>query len=311
MKKIAINADTKIITFEKAPKDFDLESAKPHDLLRYGLPAIPKDSKARKRYRQVIGNVLKNFDYIEPEFEIVRPKSDLRLKKKAAITEGTDNLGNWSGGEVQAVQGFSWVSGEFTVPNVSAISTPFKFLSSHWIGLGQGNVLQTGVECDAILDGKKQKTSFYTWWEFFPFSPLVKITNFPAVPGDMLQLLICSDSGNGSQGGTIYLTNVIRGLATSFHVEVAGASLDATWAEWISEIPAENGPPVISVLADFGQVYYSYCVAGLQDGGVMTVGDGNVINMVVDVNNPTDVVCEGILLGDDVVRVRYLGPVPS
>jgi hypothetical protein len=309
MKQTKIGSEIRVTTYEKPPKDFDLHSAKPHDLLRYGLPRLPKAPGERKRHQDFVRDLVGKFEYIDPEFAIRAPKSDRRLKKKATISQGIDNTGNWCGGEVQAVQGFQYVSGEFTVPNVSAPSKPYQFLSSHWIGLGQNNILQTGVECDALLKGKKQDLGFYTWWEWANVNELFEIKNFKASPGDMLQLLICSDSGNGSQGGTIYLTNRISGFATSFTVEVPGAALDTTWAEWISEIPKENGVAFVPVLSDFGQTYYSSCIAGLAQGA-MTSGQGNVVNMLVDVNDPTTVRCQGYLLGNQVVRAQYLGPIP-
>ena len=309
MKQTKIGSEIRVTTYEKPPKDFDTQSAKPHDLLRYGLPRFPKTPSERKRHQDFVSDLVSKFEYIEPQFAIRAPKSGRRLKKKAVISEGTDNTGNWCGGEVQAIQGFQYISGEFTVPNVSAPAAPFQYLSSHWIGLGQSNILQAGVECDALLDGKKQKLRFYTWWEWANVNELVEITNFPATPGDMLQLVICSDNGNGSQGGTVYLTNRISGLATSFTVEVPGAALDTTWAEWISEIPTENGVAFVPVLSDFGQTYYSSCIAGLAEG-IMTSAQGNVVNMLVNVNDPTTIACQGYLLGSQVVRAQYMGPIP-
>lgn len=310
MKQTVIGSGIKITTFESAPKDFDLHSAKPHDLLRYGIPSLPKNPAEKKRHQDFVRDLVGKFEYIQPTFAIRAPKSDRRLKKKAVISEGTDNTGNWCGGEVQNVQGFQYVSGEFTVPNVSAPAAPFQYLSSHWIGIGQNNILQAGVECDAILKGKKQERTFYTWWEWANVNELVEITNFPASPGDMLQLLICSDSGNLSQGGTIYLTNRISGLSTSFGVQYPGAELDATWVEWISEIPTENGVAYVPVVSDFGQVYYSSCIGGMVGGGIMTSDDGNEVNMFVNPADPTTIRCEGIQLGNQVVRSLYLGPIP-
>ncbi|HTV55217.1 MAG TPA: G1 family glutamic endopeptidase [Terriglobia bacterium] len=316
MNQTKIGSGIKITTFEKPPADFDLHSAKPRDLLRYGLPSVPRNASEKKRHQDFVRALVGKFEYIEPEFKIRAPKSDRRLKKKAVVSEGIDNTGNWCGCQLPAsvvdeMDGFQYVTGEFTVPNVSAPAAPFQYLSSHWIGLGQTNILQAGVECDAILKGNKQHLDFYTWWEFANVAELVEITNFHSSPGDMLQLLICSDNGNGSQGGTIYLTNRISGLSTSFGVEYPGATLDANFAEWISEIPTENRVAYVPVLSDFGQVYYSSCVAGLAGGETaLTSSDGNVVNMLLDVNDPTSVRCQGYQLGEQVVRAQYLGPIP-
>jgi hypothetical protein len=40
MKQTKIGSEIRVTTYEKPPKDFDLHSAKPHDLLRYGLPRL-------------------------------------------------------------------------------------------------------------------------------------------------------------------------------------------------------------------------------------------------------------------------------
>jgi len=65
---------------------------------------------------------------------------------------GQDRIG--VGGVVHAPVGdsFTWVSGEFVEPNVSAPTDQRGYYSSHWIGIdgdGSMDVCQAGVTCNA------------------------------------------------------------------------------------------------------------------------------------------------------------------
>lgn len=310
--KRSATASVKTTTFDKPPAGFDLDQAKEKDLLRYGLPIAPMDRGGKRHYAKFFRDFIDKFEHIKPKFEI-RERTGLRRKQKKprVVSEGLDNTAGWSGGEVNFVGegGFTYVTGEFTVPNVTAPLEKFQYQhwSSHWIGIGQANILQAGVECDVLRKGKngtKFDRDIYAWWQFANSEPLVKITNFQVSPGDLVGVFIIPDNAGGLS--QIYLTNSITGVATSLGVNLP-SRLDVSWAEWISEMPEVGGVVYTPALANFGQVFYSNCIAGTLQGG-MPVSQGNSVNMLADINDPTSVVCEGVLEGEFVCRAIYLGP---
>jgi Peptidase A4 family len=309
MKRLKLSHGIAITTFEKPPSDFDFASAKPKELTRYGLPLAPGDSRQKRRYENAMRELVGKFRYLEPTFDVPKTRGRHQPKRlPQKLTQGDDQTNNWCGGEVEAtaIDSFKYVTGEFTVPNVSSPSGPETFFSSHWVGLGQTSILQMGVECNGLAHGK---SDIYPWWQWLP-GAIVTITNFKVTSGDMLQIMICSDSGTGSKAATMYLTNRITGVFTSFGVEAPdGVQLDGGWAEWISEIPEIDGITDPIYLADFGQVYFSNCVAGTVNNSSMSSGDGNRVDMLSSDNST--VVCEGVQLASDVVRSIYLGPIPE
>ena len=112
---------------------------------------------------------------------------------------------------------FSWVGGDWVVPDVDAPTANQWYYSSSWIGIdgdGSGDVFQAGVECEAYRSGASVTKNIYPWWEWFPISE-VQITNFAVGPGDMITMLLCSAHGAGSTTGTVYVTNRTTGLSTS------------------------------------------------------------------------------------------------
>jgi Peptidase A4 family len=310
MTYIELSHGIKIRTFDKAPRNFDFSTASKPDLIRYGLPTVPANPKHRERYKKILSRVVNRFEYVTPEFMLrdqkTRP-SNKRLVR--TIEEGDQQTNNWCGVQVTSPDDDSvkYVSTQFVVPNASSPSGPETFFSSHWIGIDgltqNSDILQAGVECDGLA---KSKSDIYLWWQWLP-NPIVELTNFKIAQGDLLQLLICSDSGAGSSGGTIYFTNATNGQYTSFTVAAPPAiQLVGNCAEWISEIPTIDGVADPIYLANYGEVFFDQCEAGTVGGAVLLSDDGSSIDMVsVD---GSAIVCEANQFRPGVVRSLYLGP---
>lgn len=182
------------------------------------------------------------------------------------------------------------------------------YYSCHWIGI-DGNdqtqpLFQAGVECDVSSGDHRD---FYAWYEWLPDNPYqVKIKNMPISGGDYVTVLVCSDSGAGSTSGTVYFTNTTLGVYTSFQVSAPKSALLGGTAEWISESTDVNGVIESSLLADFGEVYFSDAFAGTAAYASLNGLNGQQIEMQDNVSKVEYGL--GIPVASNLVRTIYLGP---
>jgi hypothetical protein len=308
MKRVELPHGVVVTTFARPPASFNPTIASAAELVRFGFPLRPTEPKLSKLYDRAMRR-MGRFHYLEPVFDVIAEKTSKHGKRVVPdISEGRQTTNNWSGAQVVAPANDSiqFVMAEFVVPNASSPSGIQNFSSSHWIGIDDGSdICQTGVECNGLVGNK---SAFYAWFQWYP-GPLMKIPNFIVSAGDMLNVLICTDSGYGSTGATIYFTNEISGIYTSFRVQAPpGTVLSGNCAEWISEVPELGGLVNPIALADFGEVFFSSCYAGTVNGAAITSADGDFIDMLA-LDNQT-VVCSGTQVSSDVVRTLYEGPIP-
>jgi hypothetical protein len=223
---------------------------------------------------------------------------------------GTETSTNWSGGVVYAPRGdsFKWIEGDWVVPNVDAPTENQWYYCASWIGLdgdGSGDVFQAGIECEVYRSGSSITRNIYPWWEWFP-SPEVQITNLAVSPGDLVTMLLCSQTGPGATTGGVYFSNRTTGASTSATLTApAGTTLVGNSAEWVVEAPTVGG--VQSSVADYGEVFFSECEAFTTNGVTINGGTGNDINMTAAGN----VVSDGVLITPTVIQCRYTGSTPA
>jgi len=204
---------------------------------------------------------------------------------------------------------FRWVLGEWVVPDVDAPTENQWYYCSSWVGIdgdgGSGDVCQAGIASQVYRSGSSLIRYFYPWWEWFPESE-VGITTLPIGPGDMVTALLCAQPGAGATTATVYFSNVTTGASTSVTLSAPGTTrLVGNSAEWIVEAPTVNGQQ--SLMADFGEVFFSACEANLTNGAVVYGGTGDSIN---EVNGAGTVIVDGNLITSSIVQCAYAGPRP-
>ncbi len=216
MKRMELEGGLEIVTFGP-PKDFDPLTAAAGDLEKNGFQSFPDSAHHRERFKRVFGQLKNKFHYIQPTMRVNKEKVHGPRAKRP--TDGTETSTNWSGAVVYAPAGqsFSWVQGDWIVPDVDAPTENEWYYCASWIGIdgdGSGDVFQAGVECDVYRSGSTITRNIYPWWEWYP-TPEVQMTNLPMNPGDMVTMLLCSAQGAGSTKGTVFFTNRTTGASTS------------------------------------------------------------------------------------------------
>jgi hypothetical protein len=304
MSKLALDGGITIHTF-KAPRGFDPLEASAADVVRHGFPERPEDPRHLARYRHVMGQLKNKFHYIEPTFRINAERSHGPRRRVAA---GTESSTNWSGGVVFAPEGqsFKWIEGDWVVPNVDPPTQNQWYYCSNWIGLdgdGSPDVCQAGFECDVYRSGNSVVRDIYAWWEWYPL-PEVKISNFPIDAGDMITMLLCTTGANATSA-SVFLTNRTTGASTSFSFNApSGTKLVGNCAEWIVEAPTVGGSQ--SLMADYGEVFFSVCEAFLTNNATVNGGTGDNINMTAGGKTVSD----GNLITPTIVQCLYAGALP-
>ncbi|HEY3749908.1 MAG TPA: G1 family glutamic endopeptidase [Pseudonocardiaceae bacterium] len=307
----------RVTTYHPAKK-LDLASASNEDLADVGLPARPDDEHQLARYDRVLHQLRDKFNYIpatlrqNPEIQH-RPRQTKAGPTANTATAGTETSTNWSGGVVAAPAGksFSWVQGDWVIPDVDAPTDNQWYYAASWIGIdgdGSGDVCQAGIQSAVFRSGGSVTRVIYPWWEWFP-EPEIQITNLPVNPGDMITALLCT-SGAGATSASVFLTNRTTGDSTSVSFSApTGTSLVGNCAEWIVEAPTVNGQQ--SAMADYGQVFFSVCEAflGTIAAGGTTVDGGTGDNINMNDSAGHEVSSGGLVTGT-VVQCEYVGALP-
>ena len=269
-------------TYEPAPAGFDPRTATDRQLLHHGFPRRPhavSEAAWRAAWDKAFSRPT---NWIAPVFQEMpgrthgplRPAGRRKALKAAtggaAAAPANATSNNWSGAADFSGRGtpYTWVAGQWTVPNPHAPSAG-SFYSSQWVGIDGWNssdVLQAGTETQITQILWFTVTNVYTWWEWFPAGE-VAITNLPVTPGDVMYCLICV---NSTTSATVYFSNQASGVSTSFTITAPrGTTLTGNVAEWVVERPSIGGN--VAALTDYDIVYFDDCLAGWSGGGKVGV----------------------------------------
>jgi hypothetical protein len=306
-----------IHTFRQPPASFDPLTATTRELRVHGFPPRPNAGPHRERYESVLRQLKGKLNYVVPTMRMNADRSHGPRRYPTGLAEGaqaTETSTNWSGAVVFAPSGksFSWLQGDWVVPDVGAPTEGKWYYAASWIGIdgdGSGDVCQAGIECEVYRSGSSVTRSIYPWWEWFPL-PEVQITNFPVASGDMVTMVLCANPGAGSTAATVFMTNRTTGVSTSVGFSApTGTSLNGNSAEWVVEAPTVGGSQ--SSLADYGEVFFSVCSAFVgklgSTGTTINGGTGDSINMVDSANNTVST-CS--LITPTIVQCQYVGALP-
>jgi hypothetical protein len=308
---LTLSNGIKVRTFAP-PADFDPLTADDDTLLRNGFPARPAEGPQLDRFTQVLKQLSGRLHYIQPTLQVNADRFHGPRRGLGQAQAGTDTSTSWSGGVVFAPRGqsFSWVQGDWTIPNVAAPTENQWYYSASWIGIdgyGGRDVCQAGIACEAYRTSSGTVArNMFPWLEWAPAAE-VQITNFPVDYGDFITAIVCAGPAPDATNAAVYFTNRTTGAYTSLNFTApAGTFLEGNCAEWIVEAPLVDGQQ--SAMADYGQVSFTSCQAYL--GATRTTvdaGTGTSINMV-DSNNTT--VSAGTLVGATGVLCQYVGTLP-
>jgi hypothetical protein len=273
------------------PDGFDPRTAGPRELRLYGLPQRP-DAAIRPELAARWDKIFsRNLTYIEPSFQPIeellpgiepRSRSISPVPRPAATGPGFVTVTHpfWSGCVVHANPGqtFTWVQGEWTVPDVApAISGQGSWYSFAWIGIdGTADVTQIGtiqyVSTDANGNITKGCYAVYEWW------PLnwTGISNFPVNFGDTVVGVVCLESPTDAY---VNIANLTLNVRTGFGITPPAGTMSAeNQIEWVFERPGVSGAS--PELPKFGEIYFDSAIGGNGLNYLANAGTDTVINMV-------------------------------
>jgi hypothetical protein len=310
MKHITLDGGIRTGIFKLPPPGFDPFKASAADLKMYGLPQLPSDPGLLARYRRVFPGPSGSIKWIEPQFTLGR--GWVRRPRPKRVALATEEGTSWSGGIVAGA--FRWMMGDWIVPNVGAV-VDGRSMCGVWIGLdGDGQmqdgqqVFQAGVVITVNRSGNSVQTKFEAFWEWFPDDAVI-ISNFEVNPGDLLTLVLCSAQGTGSTEGTAFFANRTTGFGLAVPMFApAGTALRGATAEWIVEMLTDRNTNQLIPLPDYGEVFFSECIAVSTDGSIVGGGTGN---NYVAFDTQGNLVSQGQLIAPTVVQCLYSGDPPA
>ena len=300
----------KVRTFAAPPEGFNPLEASPALLAHHGFPSRPDPKvqpealvlwhRGMRRFRD------RNFKYVVPEFKLQPNIVHGPNRRLSEASRGRVNAtsSNWSGSVLftdPAADPFTWITGQWTVPNAYSPtpSDSTTYYSSAWLGIDgdlSPDVLQAGTASEVT----GTSVNCYAWWEWFPdFS--VAIGGFPFAPGDAAALTICS---TGPDSAFISFRNLTSLQGTSFSITApAGTTLVGNCAEAVFERPRVNG--ALAQLPRYGENFFDAVTANTRSGTTYSIGSGTTLSMTAD--DGVTLISTPEIVDDDAVRCAYTG----
>ncbi|OJJ75344.1 hypothetical protein ASPBRDRAFT_119387 [Aspergillus brasiliensis CBS 101740] len=237
------------------------------------------------------------------------PGSDKEVLKLTNTTN-VEYSSNWAGA-VLIGSDYTKVTGEFTVPSVSAGSSSSggygdygyyknkrqseEYCASAWVGIDgdtcETAILQTGV--DFCYEGGE--TSYEAWYEWYP-DYAYNFDSLTISEGDSIKVTVEATS-KSSGSATVENLTTGQSVTHTFSGNVEG-DLCETNAEWIVE-DFESGDSLVA-FADFGTVTFTNAEA---TSGGSTVGPSGAT--IMDIEQDSTVLTESSVSGDS-VTVTYV-----
>jgi hypothetical protein len=308
MRTLTFEDGNRVGLFRQPPPQFDPFEASAAQRRMYGLPALPQQAPLRERYRRLYEQVARGAHFVEPVF---RTRPSVRgLPAGPALNVGPETFASSTiaGTVVSAPAGdsFHWMQGDWIVPNLSAPGPGAEYACASWIGLGgSGVAFQAGVHA-SLSSGQSELLPFWEW--ITPGQGLVlDITSLSVRPGDLVSVILCTTQGAGSTEGTLFFLNRTNASHTS--IAVYGPPLAASTAQWGVGFPFLWGGDA-SLLADYGEVFFSNCDAVTNGQQLVGGGSGDLINLTSDGSALGSIVSDCSAVTSQIVLCRYLGPVP-
>ncbi|MGH3854368.1 MAG: G1 family glutamic endopeptidase [Pseudonocardiaceae bacterium] len=291
-------------TFPLPPAGFDPLAASAEQLRRHGFPRRPDHTEmpdAATKWVRAFSRY-PAFEHIAPEFKGLERRSGPNHRtEKDTRAEVNATSSNWSGSVlfIGAGDQFNWITGAWNVPHTyQSPATSATEYSSAWLGIdgdGSDDVMQAGTETDS--DG-----NCYAWFEWFP-NYSIAIDNFPVIPGDVVNLVLCATS---TTTAWVSIGNLTSMQYTSFSFSAPnGTALVGNCAEAVVERPSVGGQ--LAELPRYGEVFFDDVTAYTANGLSCPIGIGTPISMVAD-DNSTVISTPTFEADTDSIKVAYTGP---
>jgi Peptidase A4 family len=148
------------VSFNVTPPDFDVATASPESLARYGIPARPDPSQDPDAFASWRRRFPKGFRLIEP---VLRENQHRYHPPLSVISEADGTSDNWSGAVITpaAHTTFADISASWNVSRVWP-PTDGSYSMSSWVGIdgwGSNDVVQAGVGQDVTDPGIVRPTT--------------------------------------------------------------------------------------------------------------------------------------------------------
>jgi Peptidase A4 family len=247
-----------VTAFEAVPVGFDATSASDDELAEWGYPPRPEQDASPAEYAHWLKVTATMKNRIFPKLQQTNIYHGPARATAAgnSIEESTLSSYLWSGyaafsgAKSYGSSSFYSVSSDVVVPVArqafNACTGEWDYGAS-WVGLDGWNsddVLQDGVEFDAICSGGITGTYYSAWYEWYPDAE-VRILNFPVTPGDDLFMTVWQVTAN--QGVALIINyNTGETVEVGFTAP-AGTKLIGNSAEWVTERPQlTSGVPALT-----------------------------------------------------------------
>jgi len=247
------------------PAGFDPVHATDAQLKAYAMPPRPNPATQPKEYgrwKRAMSLVkTREIGEITLTERSHGPAAILGRHTDASLRNTTYTTPNWSGFvNLNGLTGYNstysyyFVTSDYVIPVVKNRTCDGKWdLSSEWVGIDGFNgadVLQAGTESDAYCGSNGSSTSYYAWFEWYPYNE--SRISLPVSPGDDMYLVVWDTSATT---GYAYLENQNTGVAQEFYLTApSGTRLIGNTAEWIVEATASGG--TIQTLADYNNDWF-------------------------------------------------------
>lgn len=263
------------------PPGFDPVNASPTTRMQFAVPPAPNPATAPKAYNEwkkaVSGIRNRDSTPLLTQTNIANGPIKTKMLGTSAplgnavnsrnVSNSTAEVtsSNWSGPSfVDNSNPFAReaIIGEFVVPTAHAAfgsCNGTKVYSSQWPGIdgnGTNDVLQAGVEVDAVCNAGKTTAFYSAWIEWFPNFE-TQVTSPAINPGDLVYVQVWNTSPTV---GYAYFYNYSTQISASYQLTApAGTMLVGNSVEWIVERPSVGGS--LANLTNYIDVSWPYNAA--------------------------------------------------
>jgi hypothetical protein len=253
------------------PAGFNPLTASPAARAQYAIPPMPDPRVAPgayDRWQKAVAGPAKRA--VAPVLTQTNIFNGPAKKVGPSVPSGTANnvitatSSNWSGGSViNSSNPFTLeaIIGEFVVPTAHQAfgSCTEEDYSSQWPGIdgnGSGDVLQAGIEVDALCSGGTTTGFYSAWIEWFPFDE-VRVSSPAIRPGDLVYVQVWNTSPTS---GLAYFYDYSTEVSAEYVLTApSGTKLVGDSIEWIVERPGISAG--LATLTNYIDVPWSYGVA--------------------------------------------------
>jgi Peptidase A4 family len=240
-------------TITAPPEGFDPLTASDDRLADYGFPPRPDKTSMPTEYANWARAMAASKTRLIPQLEQTNIFHGPAVLTSESNSEQKGPLQsyNWSGyvdssgAKSYGSSSFYYAESNMIVPFAQpayGTCTGIYDYAYSWVGIdgwsGSNDILQGGIEFDALCSLGVQVTYYSAFYEWYPGGE-VHITNFPIAPGDDIFVDAWHTSSTKAQ---VYISNYNTGMAVQVGFSApAGTKLIGNSAEWITERPNLNG----------------------------------------------------------------------